>query len=650
MRPSDIASLITLGTPTLAPDGRVAVVAASRPDLEADEYRSRLWSVPLDGAGPPRPLTTGPNDSAPRFSPDGRWLAFLRKRDAVPGKPASGKPQLAVLPVDGGDARIVTELPGGAGAPVWSPDSRRVAFVARVPEPGRYGTDEKVPPDKEPPRRITTMRYRRDGVGWLVDRRAHVFVVDLGGLDDETGEADVQQVTESDYDDDGGLTWQPDGERLIFTSTRHERREHELTTDLFSVRPDGSDLRQITDSSLTLYTPTYAPGGALLALGYDSGPDRSRWVAVQSGLYRIDPETGTPTRLTDAEEHNLVDAPIAFDADGRALVLVENRGAVDLLAVDIEDATTSVVSEGHRMISGVDAAAGAVVVAYADETSRGELGVVREGVVEPRTEFGAALRPAVLPMTELLATAPDGATVHGWVVTPPGDGPHPTLLMIHGGPFAQYGWTVFDEAQVYARAGYAVVYGNPRGSSGYGAAYGQWILGDVGPRSAVDLFALLDAALSRPDLDGSRVGVLGGSHGGFMTTWLVGHSDRFFAAVSERAVNAIDSFEGSSDIGWGFGRDLWRPRDGDLGGSPLTYADQITTPLLIIHSEQDWRCPLEQAQRLFVALRQRRREVEMLVFPGEGHEMSRSGTPRHRVARFEAIVDWFDRHLPTGGR
>jgi dipeptidyl aminopeptidase/acylaminoacyl peptidase len=218
--------------------------------------------------------------------------------------------------------------------------------------------------------------------------------------------------------------------------------------------------------------------------------------------------------------------------------------------------------------------------------------------------------------------------------------------MIHGGPFAQYGWTLFDEAQVYAGAGYAVVYGNPRGSSGYGQAHGAAIRGDVGERSAADLLALLDAAVSRPDLDGSRVGVLGGSHGGFMTSWLIGHCDRFKAAVSERAVNAIDSFVGSSDIGWGFADDLYGADPEDLRRqSPLTYADAITTPLLIIHSEHDWRCPVEQAQRLYVALRQRDAEVEMLLFPGEGHEMSRAGLPSHRVARFDAIVDWFGRYL-----
>ncbi|MFD0585297.1 alpha/beta hydrolase family protein [Dactylosporangium darangshiense] len=194
------------------------------------------------------------------------------------------------------------------------------------------------------------------------------------------------------------------------------------------------------------------------------------------------------------------------------------------------------------------------------------------------------------------------------------------------------------------RRGYAVVFGNPRGSSGYGEAHGRAIRGNVGETSAADLLALLDAALKSPDLDERRVGVLGGSHGGFMTTWLAAHhGDRFRAAVSERAVNAIDSFVGTSDIGWFFADSLYV--DDFARQSPLSYADRISLPMLIIHSEQDWRCPVEQAYRLFVALKRRGAPVELLLFPGEGHELSRTGRPSHRIQRFDAILDWFDRHI-----
>ena len=196
-------------------------------------------------------------------------------------------------------------------------------------------------------------------------------------------------------------------------------------------------------------------------------------------------------------------------------------------------------------------------------------------------------------MRELEATASDGASVHGWIIKPAGTGPFPVVLMVHGGPFAHYGWTLFDEAQVYVGAGYAVVMGNPRGSAGYGESHGRAIVGDFGNLDSQDVLALLDAALQDPDLDGGRVEVMGGSYGGFMTSWLVGHLDRFRAAISEQACNAFDSFEGSSDIGWSF-VPHWNGTDPErvLAQSPLSYADRIRTPMLLIHSEQDWRCPL----------------------------------------------------------
>ena len=642
MKPVDIAHLISLGPPTLSPDGRDAVVAATRANLDANEYRSQLWTVAVDGSAPPRLLTHGVADTAPRFSPDGRWLAFLRAE-------SGGKPQLHLLAADGGDAFPRTALALGAGAPVWSPDSHRIAFSARVPEPERYGQDDKLTPDKEPPRRIIGLNYRRDDVGFITDRRMHVFVLDH--LDGDA-QPEPHQVTDGDWDDTDPA-WSPDGTRLAFSSARHDRREHDLIRDIFLVACDGGDVQRLSDATLALGAPVFtADGTSVLALGVDPDPRRGGWAARNVGLFAISmAEPGRPRRLSDEQGWHVDSERIIVTADA-ALVTVENRGAVDLLSVPFDGTEPTVFSAGTCQISGVDTSAGTTVVTFVDDSTSGELAVLRDGALVRCTDFGASLRKHAepLPITELITTAPDAYPVHGFLVTPRGDGPHPVLLMIHGGPFTQYGWTLFDEAQVYAGAGYAVVYGNPRGSSGYGQAHGQWIVGDVGERSTPDLMALLEHALQRPHLDSTRVGVLGGSHGGYMTSWLVAHTDRFRAAISERAVNAIDSFEGSSDIGAGFVDDLYGPdRQQRTDQSPLTYADRITTPLLIIHSEHDWRCPVEQAQRLYVALRKRDAVVEMLLFPGEGHELSRSGLPSHRVARFEAILDWFARYLRSPG-
>lgn len=643
MKPADIALLHTLGTPTVAPDGLHAVVAVTRPDLDADDYRGHLWIVPTDGSAPARPLTTGWRDTAPAYSPDGVWLAFLRAMDR---DGPSARPQLYVMPTGGGEPRRVTDHPLGAGTPVWSPDSRRIAYIARVPAEGRY-TDGR--PEAEAPRRITTLQYRKDDLGFHTDRPAHVFTVDPFGA----ATPEPVQVTDGDFEHTA-VAWSPDGAHLAFVSARHDTRDTDLAGDVWLCAPDGSAERPLTRGGpaagrprLAIEQVRFAPDGTSVCfVATDVGQGGHNVVARHAGLWSVPADGSTPPRpLTDIETVQLANGgTIEVTKDG-VLFPVERRGAVELLLVPYDGGEPATPLSGHRQVGGAAQADSVLVAAVADPGSCGELVAVTDGTERPLTSFGAITSP--LPLEEITATAPDGHPVHGWIVRPAGPGPHPVLLMIHGGPFTQYGWRLFDEAQVYAAAGYAVVMGNPRGSSGYGQAHGSAIIGDVGRRSAPDILALLDAALATGGLDGSRTGVLGGSYGGYMTTWLAAHhGDRFKAAISERALNAVDSFRGSSDIGWFFAADMFGPdEDAWAAQSPLTHADQIDLPMLIIHSEQDWRCPVEQAQRLFVALKMRGVPAEMLLFPGEGHELSRSGRPSHRVARFEAVLDWWSRHL-----
>lgn len=647
MRPADLGSLHALDTPTVSPDGRFAVVSVVRPDLAADDYRGGLWIVPTDGSAPARPLTHGWRDTAPAYSPDGAWLAFLRagEKDSpgpFPQVPGS-KPQIYVMPTGGGEPSRVTAHPLGAGPPAWSPDSRRIAYTARVPDEGRYGDGK---PEAEAPRRITTLRYREDNVGFLIDRRAHVFIADPIAAP----AAGPVQVTGGDFDH-SSVAWSADGRLLAFVSARHDGRDTDSVRDVWVCEPDGSAVCALTPGragGLALRADQVvfsADGASVYFTATDVGPDGNDVLGRNTGLWMVPADASArPRRITDTETIHLAGGLLRATSDG-ILAAASDRGAIRLLLVPYDGGEPTTVLGGARQVNGAAQAGSVLVASVADPASAGELVAVTDGTERTVTSFAAIGDPA--PMTELTATAPDGYPVHGWVVRPSGPGPHPVLLMIHGGPFTQYGWRLFDEAQVYAGAGYAVVMGNPRGSAGYGQAHGRAIIGDAARIAAGDLIALLDAALAGGGLDGSRVGVLGGSYGGYMTTWLAAHhGDRFKAAVSERAVNAVDSFHGSSDIGWFFADCLYGADPaGWVAQSPLTFASQIEIPMLIVHSEHDWRCPIEQAQRLFVALKLRGVPAEMLIFPGEGHELSRSGLPSHRVARFEAIVDWWSRHL-----
>lgn len=682
MIPADLDLLRAPGAPALLPDGSAAVVAVVGPDSALDAYRGELWLVPLDdvaaagphgsGSGAARRLTHGHRDTAPQVSPDGRWVAFCRA-------PLTGGPaQAHVVAAGGGEPVRLTDAPLGVSDLRFSPDGTRLAYLARVPEEGRYAAGGD--PSAEPPRHVTTFRYRMDAVGFVHDRPQHVHVLTLPA---DPGASDAlpepTPLTSGGWDVTDPA-WLPDGEALVATCTRHEGRERDVRRDVVLVPAgergtDAAALVPLTDADAgsPLQVGTVRPaadGSALWMQAADLGPDGHDTVAALTGLFRL-PLTGTgtairaqgaPERLTDAEATDLAAGVLVPLADG-ALVAVEERGAVTLAHVAAEGTLRTLLDAPHVVLN-ADASAdgGRVVVAAADPTTSGALLRLDAAGGDPVTlaDWSAPLRATgrVRRPLDLVATSPDGYAVHGWVATPDperwGAGPHPTLLMIHGGPFAQYTHALFDEAQVLAGAGYAVVLGNPRGSAGSGRAHGRAIRRAFGTVDTDDVLALLDAAVAQhPELDGERVGVLGGSYGGYLTAWLTTRTDRFAAAVVERGFLDPVSFTGSADIGWWFGLEYVGDHATPEGlaavaaQSPMAHVGDVRTPTLVIHSEQDWRCPVEQGQRWFVELRRRGVQAELLLFPGEGHELTRSGRPQHRVSRFEHLLDWWARHLPT---
>ena len=480
-----------------------------------------------------------------------------------------------------------------------------------------------------------------------------------------------------------GPAFSPDGTHLYFTAALHEGADLDLRSMVHRIRLDAPELPPQAVAggpagSFAYWAPTFSRDGrTLFLLGEELGPDGLDFVARNGGVFALDAADldaldadaldahdpagaggvrGEPRPLTDRDALDYGDAGrlVPYGADS-VLACTRVRGGGRLHAI-APDGGTTVLLEGRLDLAGAAEAGGIVVVSYADPATPGELGVVAEGALRPATAFSAPLAAAtrIAVPRELTVAAPDGHPVHGWVFLPEGEGegPHPVLLNIHGGPYSQYGWGYFDEAQVYAQAGYAVVQCNPRGSAGYGRDHGLAIRGAMGTVDLDDVLAFLDGAVAAvPTLDGTRTGILGGSYGGYLTAWTIAHEHRFAAAIVERGFLDPMSFIGSSDIGWFFG-EAYTGTDPEhtLKQSPLAVAAQVRTPTLVIHSEEDLRCPVEQAQRYYVALKRAGVEAEMLLFPGENHELSRSGTPWHRRQRFEAILDWWDRHLPAGPR
>ncbi len=713
-RPDDVYRLRIATEPRVSPDGAHAVVTLQTVAPGFDGYRQALWLVATDGSTAPRQGTLGAkHDRHPRFSPDGRSLAFLSDRrmlvEEEPDRVAEDSTdredatQVHLLPLDGGEARRLTDLPRGVEGFEWSPDGTRLVVRsasrgATLPEDARLrgrdaasGSRAGAPPDSDY-RFVDRLDYMLNGKGFVYDRVTHLWLVDV-----ETGAA--TRLTDGIVADTEPA-WSPDGTRIAFVSNRRRNADIVERSDIHVVDAGTRRVTAITRGARSVFAaPAWLPDGRTIAAlghrlegragsrndiwlfaadGSDATPDGGRNLSDPHDLM---PRSGFTSDVTAGEPTAIVPS-----GDGRWILFsAPIQGAYELWRIAVGDGHLERLTQGHHTVSNWHAvpapgSRGAMRVGYlrssateppdlwtldigeadgADAaTGRGAPGL-GDASSTPEARRLSAFNEDVLFDLELREpierhSTVDGLDIQGWFI-PGGEGKQPLVVEIHGGPHALYGWAALWEFQVLAAAGIGVFYCNPRGSEGYGQAFNDANHRDWGPGPMRDVLAGVDALVADGFADPDRLGITGGSYGGYLTNWIVAHDQRFRAAMTCRSVSDMTMLFLTGDISggdWariGFDAAPWEDPEYFREISPITYATAIRTPLLIQHSERDLRTTIAQAEALFTVLRSLRRPVRLLRVPEETHELTRSGTPFRRVENLRIVVDWF-RHFLVDGR
>lgn len=635
MLPDDLSRFADIGEVVLSRDGARVAVAVSLPDVASNRYLRNVLTGPVDGTDPLLPVDPQGLVRLPRWAPTDDRLAVV-----VDGPDGSA---VHLVAPGGAPSTVVSGWPDPVEELAWSSDGQRLLFVVR--EPADRGWYE-LPEDRRPPRRLTTLGYREDGVGWTVDRPRQAYVVDAGGTQAPT------RLSTGGFDD-AEFAWHPDGRSVYFVGKRHPGADRSIVNDVF-VQPLDGEPRRLTGSDVLHSSPVPSPDGSLVAL---TVTDIAGFPAA-AHLAVLDPATGTLTDLAAGFDRDC--SSIVWTDDTTVAVVVEDAGAITVHAFSTsEPGSHRVLVGGERRVTAFDVRGGRTVVVTSGPVDPPAVAVVEpDGTERVRHAPSAAVRrDLVAPRHTAVPVAP-GVSVDSWLVRPDGDGPFPVVVWLQGGG-TQYGWQFSHELQLLVSAGFAVLYLNPRGSAGYGTA---WMRTVAGPRAAVpgsgwgvtdvaDVVAVVRATLdSSPDLDPARVGVMGGSYGGLLTASLLAQTDLFRAGWAERGPYDLYSDAGTKDEApWFFQAYLGASHLDDAASywqaSPLRLVRQITAPLAIVHSEEDLRCSIGQAEELFMGLKLLDREVELIRFPGECHELTRSGSPVHRLQRLEILLEWFGRWL-----
>ena len=661
IQPEDLYDFEIIDSCQISPDGIKIVYSLQTVDRESEKKYSHLWLVARDG-GKSVQLTFGKQtDKNPKWSPDGKWIAFMSNRSD------KDQPQIFALPTSGGEARPLTDLEGDFGDFEWSPDSQKLVFQFRQhdPEDVEKQKDEKKKDLGRVSRRVTNrVFYKLDGYGYLPQARYHLWTVDI-----ESKKATC--LFEDEIHDESGPVWAPDGKSIAFFSNRTDQPD--LTPDLidlFIYYLDGGERHKISTPEGPKRKASFSPDGKFIAYIGRNGINADY---KNNELWVVDLENGGPAKsLTSPFDFNVgggvindmgsfVTSKPQWTPDGKRLLFqVGRHGRVTLHKIDINGENLETLLEFDGVVSGFSMDALGENVGYIHGTFFDPCQIACYSLstheVQVLTCQNESLLSAVSlgELEEVWFQGTDGNPLQGWILKPPDFDPkqqYPSIMEIHGGPITQYGYFFMHEFFYLAAQGYVVYFCNPRGGQGYGEAHAKAIYyGKWGTVDYEDLMVWGDKVKALPYIDPEKMGVTGGSYGGYMTVWIIGHTDRFKAAVPQRCVSNLISMWGSSDFNWSFQQIfddkapyenlevLWQC-------SPIKHIGAATTPTLVIHSMQDLRCAIEQSEQVYVALKNLGVDTEFLMFPDSPHGVSRSGRTDRKIVRLRAISEWFDRYM-----
>jgi dipeptidyl aminopeptidase/acylaminoacyl peptidase len=658
--PEDIYQFQLVNDVRLSPDGQNVIYSVQRVDRKTEKKFSNLWLAPVE-SGEPRQFTFGDqNDGLPRWSPDGSQIAFLSNRGDK-----EKLPQIYLISMQGGEARPLTHIDGGVSSLSWSPNGTKLLCTVRKidAEELERQKDEQKKKLGVVARHIQRVFYKLDGYGYLPKERTHLWTVDV-----RTGKA--RQLTDHAVYDENTPAWSPDSRKIAFVSNRSQNPDFNLDMDDLYIMPaTGGDFQRIETPVGPKGMPVYSPDGRWIAyFGVEGEGEWYRntclWVVPTDGSKSPHNLTGSTDLHVDSGVINDAGAPEmmppTWSIDSQRLFFpVALHGSSLLMSIAIDGRDLQIVI-----------GEGGVVGSFSFDCQQRRLAYFYGQLHDPVQIFSHELDTGkdrqltrlnqdwlskidLGQIEEVWFKGPDGNDLQGWILKPPAFDPnrkYPSIMEIHGGPLTQYGKFFMHEFYFLAAQGYVVYFCNPRGGRGYGEQHARAIWGGWGDADYADLMTWADYVAKLPYIDSQRMGVTGGSYGGYMTVWIIGHTQRFKAAVTQRCVSNFISMWGSSDMNWSFQQVLNdKPPFEDLqkfwDHSPIKYIGNARTPTLVLHNEFDLRCPIEQSEQVFVALKSLGVDAEMVRFPDEPHGLSRVGRTDRRIARLNHIARWFDQYL-----